>query len=93
MVVIVLLKNWWWTKIKIRAIDENGNQVGNAVEVNGSNTPRNYNFYCQQYFFQNSKSECTNVYNGRNIPKPLVDLVWNNKCEDGKKLVSVYIKI
>ena len=72
-------------KIKIRAIDENGNQVGNAVEVNGSNTPRNYNFYCQQYFFQNSKSECTNVYNGRNIPKPLVDLVWNNKCEDGKK--------
>lgn len=72
-------------KIKIRAIDENGNQVGNAVEVNGSNTPRNYNFYCQQYFFQNSKSECTNVYNGRNIPKPLADLVWNNKCEDGKK--------
>lgn len=55
------------------------------MEVNGSNTPRNYNFYCQQYFFQNSKSECTNVYNGRNIPKPLVDLVWNNKCEDGKK--------
>ena len=31
-------------KIKIRAIDENGNQVGNVVEVNGSNTPRNYNF-------------------------------------------------
>lgn len=55
MVVIVLLKNWWWTKIKIRAIDENGNQVGNAVEVNGSNTPRNYNFYCQQYFFKIQK--------------------------------------
>lgn len=65
-------------KIKIRAIDENGNQVGNVVEVNGSNTPRNYNFYCQQYYFKNKKSECAAAYNGT-FPAS----GWNNACKNG----------
>lgn len=43
-------------KIKIRAIDSNGNQVGSEKEVNGSIVNNiNYNFYCQQYYFQTEK--------------------------------------
>ena len=66
-------------KIKIRAIDSNGNQVGSEKEVNGSIVNNiNYNFYCQQYYFQNEKSECEKAYNGT-FPSS----GWNNRCTDG----------
>lgn len=66
-------------KIKIRAIDSNGNQVGSEKEVNGSIVNNiNYNFYCQQYYFQTEKSECQKAYNGT-FPSS----GWNNRCTDG----------
>lgn len=74
-----IVKSGGGQKIKIRAIDSNGNQVGSEKEVNGSIVNNiNYNFYCQQYYFQNEKSECEKAYNGT-FPSS----GWNNKCTDG----------
>lgn len=74
-----IVKSGGGQKIKIRAIDSNGNQVGSEKEVNGSIVNNiNYNFYCQQYYFQNEKSECEKAYNGT---FPSSD--WNNRCTDG----------
>ncbi len=74
-----IVKSGGGQKIKIRAIDSNGNQVGSEKEVNGSIVNNiNYNFYCQQYYFQNEKSECEKAYNGT-FPSS----GWNNRCTDG----------
>lgn len=74
-----IVKSGGGQKIKIRAIDSNGNQVGSEKEVNGSIVNNiNYNFYCQQYYFQNKKSECEKAYNGT-FPSS----GWNNRCTDG----------
>lgn len=74
-----IVKSGGGQKIKIRAIDSNGNQVGSEKEVNGSIVNNiNYNFYCQQYYFQNEKSECQKAYNGT-FPSS----GWNNRCTDG----------
>lgn len=74
-----IVKSGGGQKIKIRAIDSNGNQVGSEKEVNGSIVNNiNYNFYCQQYYFQTEKSECQKVYNGT-FPSS----GWNNRCTDG----------
>lgn len=74
-----IVKSGGGQKIKIRAIDSNGNQVGSEKEVNGSIVNNiNYNFYCQQYYFQTEKSECQKAYNGT-FPSS----GWNNRCTDG----------
>lgn len=74
-----IVKSGGGQKIKIRAIDSNGNQVGSEKEVNGSIVNNiNYNFYCQQYYFQTEKSECEKAYNGT-FPSS----GWNNRCTDG----------
>lgn len=74
-----IVKSGGGQKIKIRAIDSNGNQVGSEKEVNGLIVNNiNYNFYCQQYYFQNEKSECEKAYNGT-FPSS----GWNNRCTDG----------
>lgn len=74
-----IVKSGGGQKIKIRAIDSNGNQVGSEKEVNGSIVNNiNYNFYCQQYYFQNEKSECEKAYNGT-----FSSSGWNNRCTDG----------
>ena len=74
-----IVKSGGGQKIKIRAIDSNGNQVGIEKEVNGSIVNNiNYNFYCQQYYFQTEKSECEKAYNGT-FPSS----GWNNRCTDG----------
>ena len=65
-------------KIKIRAIDDDDNQIGRAIEVNGSIVDGiNYNFYCQQYYFKKEKVECEDAYNGI-FPAS----GWDNKCTD-----------
>lgn len=72
-------------KIKIRAIDDTGKQIGKEIEVNGSSTP-NYNFYCQQYYFLKEKDECKGAYNGDfPVPPPSWNMVWDNKCENGRE--------
>lgn len=74
-----IVKSGGGQKIKIRAIDSNDNQVGSEKEVNGSIVNNiNYNFYCQQYYFQTEKSECEKAYNGT-FPSS----GWNNRCTDG----------
>ena len=74
-----IVKSGGGQKIKIRAIDSNGNQVGSEKEVNGSIVNNiKYNFYCQQYYFQTEKSECEKAYNGT-FPSS----GWNNRCTDG----------
>ena len=74
-----IVKSGGGQKIKIRAIDSNGNQVGSEKEVNGSIVNNiNYNFYCQQYYFQTEKSECQKADNGT-FPSS----GWNNRCTDG----------
>lgn len=74
-----IVKSGGGQKIKIRAIDSNGNQVGSEKEVNGSIVNNiNYNFYCQQYYFQTEKGECEKAYNGT-FPSS----GWNNRCTDG----------
>lgn len=74
-----IVKSGGGQKIKIRAIDSNGNQIGSEKEVNGSIVNNiNYNFYCQQYYFQTEKSECQKAYNGT-FPSS----GWNNRCTDG----------
>ena len=74
-----IVKSGGGQKIKIRAIDSNGNQVGSEKEVNGSIVNNiNYNFYCQQYYFQTENSECQKAYNGT-FPSS----GWNNRCTDG----------
>ena len=74
-----IVKSGGGQKIKIRAIDSNGNHVGSEKEVNGSIVNNiNYNFYCQQYYFQTEKSECQKAYNGT-FPSS----GWNNRCTDG----------
>lgn len=68
-------------KIKISAIVGSGDnkRIISEKEVNGSIIKgKNYNFYCQQYYFSSEKSECVKAYNGT---FPLAS--WNNKCING----------
>lgn len=70
-------------KIKIRAITKDGNRELDSVTYNGTEkkgtiiNKTNYNFYCQQYYFKDAKSECTDAYNGT-----FPDNRWNNSCID-----------
>lgn len=62
-------------RIYIQALDEKGNRLGDIVSVEGS---KDYNFYCEMYFFKNGKYECKDAYNKGQFPSDYQ--IANNKC-------------